>query len=156
VYFHFRNKKEIYKAICLEAIDLLVSMFRRRMDERETANQKLISTFDAYLQFFYEHRDYYNILMEAKADYDPQGDDVQVVVKRFKDLISMSEEPIRMGVDQGVFRDIDPRKLSIFLAAVTEGMLQYKKLGILDFLKISDTDFRTFMADVVGRGIEKK
>ena len=156
VYFHFHNKKDIYKAICLEAIDLLVSKFRRRMAERETPNQKLISTYDTYIEFFSEHRDYYNILMEVKADYDSTGDDVQVVVKRFKEVIYMSEDPIQMGIDQGIFRDIDPKKLSIFLAAVTEGMLQYKKLGILDYLNISDSDFRTFMADIVGRGIEKR
>ncbi len=156
VYFHFSNKKEIYKAICLEAIDMMVSMFRKRMAERTTPNQKLISIFDSYLEFFYQHRDYYNILMEVKADYDQGGEDMRLVVNRFKEVIFSGEEPIRMGIEQGIFRDIDPRKLSIFLAALTEGMLQYKKIGILDYLEIDDADFRRFMADVVGRGIEKK
>ena len=156
VYFHFSNKREIYKAICLDAIDMMVNMFRKRMAERTTPNQKLISIFDSYLEFFQEHRDYYNILMEVKADYDPDGEDVQIVVSRFKEVIYASEDPIRMGIEQGRFRDIDPRKLSIFLAALTEGMLQYKKIGILDFLEINDSDFRKFMADVVGRGIEKR
>ena len=135
---------------------MMVSMFRKRMAERTTPNQKLISIFDSYLEFFYQHRDYYNILMEVKADYDQGGEDMRLVVNRFKEVIFSGEEPIRMGIEQGIFRDIDPRKLSIFLAALTEGMLQYKKIGILDYLEIDDADFRRFMADVVGRGIEKK
>jgi AcrR family transcriptional regulator len=153
VYFHFKNKKEIYRAICREAADLLIDIFRRKMDARKTPNQKLISTFDAYLEFYYNHPDYYNILMEAKADYDSSEDDDSRA--GFKDVIHVSEEPIRMGIEQGIFREIDPRKLAVLLAALTEGMLQYKKLGILEILDIKDAEFRKFMADVIGKGIGK-
>ena len=60
-----------------------------------------------------------------------------------------------MGIDEGQFKDIDPLMLSFFLAAVTEGVLQYKKMGLLDYMKISDGDFRAFMARIVGKGIQK-
>ena len=42
--------------------------------------------------------------------------------------------------------------LSVLLAAVTEGMLQLKKLGMFDYMKISDADFRKFMGDTIGQG----
>lgn len=154
VYFHFRNKKDIYKAICLEAIDLLIKKFRDGITEKKTPNQKLISTFDSYLSFFEENRDYYNILMEAKADYDIEDKDFQNITSKFQELIEVSEEPIKIGIEQKTFRDVDPRMLSMFLAAVTEGMMQYKKMGMLEIMNISDTDFRNFMADIIGKGIQ--
>lgn len=157
IYFHFKNKKEIYKNICIEAIDMLIKNFRKRMQSRTTPSQKLISTYDAYIQFFNEHRDYYNILMEYKADYESkQGIEENEVALKMREMSSVMEEIIRQGIRDGVFREVDPAMLSLFLASVTEGMLQYKKLGFFKIMGVSDRNFRTFMAEVVGRGIIKE
>ena len=154
IYFHFRDKMDIYKTICFEAIDMLIHNFRDRMQSRETPSQKLISTFDSYIDFFYNHQDYYNILMEYKAHYDPDvKDDYIEVTKKLSEMYDLMEDTIRAGIRDGSFREIDPRMLSVLLAAVTEGMLQLKKLGIFDYMKISDDGFRKFMGDTIGMGI---
>ena len=64
-------------------------------------------------------------------------------------------ETIQRGIEGGDFRETNPMMLALFLAAVGEGMLQYKKLGLLSSMKIEDQEFRKFIADVIGRGIEK-
>lgn len=154
IYFHFKDKMDIYKTICFEAIDILIGNFRHRMESRTTPSQKLISTYDSYIDFFYNHQDHYNILMEYKAHYDQDvKDDHLEVTKKMSEMYELMEETIRAGINDGSFRQIDPRMLSMLLAAVTEGMLQLKKLGIFDYLQISDADFRRFMGDTIGRGI---
>ncbi len=154
IYFHFKDKMDIYKTICFEAIDILIANFRGRMESRKTPSQKLISTFDSYIDFFYNHQDHYNILMEYKAHYDPDvQDDHLEVTKKLSEMYDLMEETIRAGIKDGSFREIDPRMLAVLLAAVTEGMLQLKKLGIFDYMKISDANFRRFMGDTIGRGI---
>lgn len=157
IYFHFRDKQDIYKTICFEAIDMLIGNFRERMQSRKTPSQKLISTYDSYIDFFYNNRDHYNILMEYKAQYDPElKDDHFEVTRKMNEMYGLMEETIRDGIRDGSFREIDARMLSVLLAAVAEGMLQLKKLGIFDYMKISDTDFRRFMDDTIGKGILKK
>ena len=154
IYFHFRNKKEIYRTICIEAIDTLINNFRDGMERRATPNQKLISTYDSYINFFSENRDLYNILMEYKANYHPETVTEHIdITTKMCEMTELMEDTIRKGIREGAFRDIDPRMLAILLAAVTEGMLQLKKLGLFDHLKISDSEFRKFMADIIGRGI---
>ena len=154
IYFHFKDKMDIYKTICFEAIDMLIANFRERMESRKTPSQKLISTFDSYIDFFYNHQDHYNILMEYKAHYDPDvKDDHLEVIRKLSEMYELMEETIRAGIRDGSFREIDPRMLSVLLAAVTEGMLQLKKLGIFDYMKITDENFRRFMGDTIGRGI---
>lgn len=154
IYFHFRDKKEIYRTICVEAIDTLIKNFREGMERRMTPNQKLISTFDSYIEFFDENRDLYNILMEYKANYHPEtGTEHTEITAKMCEMTGLMEETIRQGTRNGAFRDIDPRMLAILLAAVTEGMLQLKKLGMFDHMKITDGEFRKFMAEVIGRGI---
>ncbi len=154
IYFHFRDKKDIYKTICFEAIDILIQSFSERMQSRKTPSQKLISTFDSYIDFFYNNRDHYNILMEYRAHYDQDvKDDYLEVTKKLGEMYGLMEDTIRDGIREGSFRDIDPRMLSMLLAAVAEGMLQLKKLGLFDYMEISDADFRRFMGDTIGRGI---
>ena len=157
IYFHFKNKKEIYKTICVEAIDLLIKEFKIRISTRKTPNQKLISTFDTYIKFFNEHRDYYNILMEYKADYEAEQDlKENEVALKMHEMSQVAEDVIKLGIQEGSFRDLDPKMLSLLLAAIAEGMLQYKKMGFFDVMSIKDSDFRNFMADVIGTGIIKK
>ncbi len=152
IYFHFKNKKEIYKTICYEAVDMLHAMFREGIESKKTPNQKLISIFDSYVAFYHEHRDYYNILMEYKADYASK-EEADEISRKFTELTGFTAETVEFGILQGKFREIDPMMVSVFLAVVTEGMLQYKKLGLFETLGITDGRFRKFMADVVDRGI---
>jgi len=154
IYFHFKNKRDIYRTICFEAIDLLLKSFRENMKAGETPGRQLISIFDSYISFYYEHNDYYNILMEYKSAYesDRETSDNEIADK-FIDILRVSENTIRQGTEQGFYRDINPMMLSIFLAAVTEGLLQYKKLGLFDVMKLEDRSFRNFMATTVGQGI---
>jgi len=154
IYFHFKNKKEIYKTICFEAIEMLIEKFIDGIKSRNTPSQKLISTFDSYIKFFYENRDYYNILMEYRADFHPENNDENdETMRKMSGMYKLMEETIRMGILEGEFREMDPRMLAIFLAAVAEGMLQLKKMGMFDYMDINDADFRHFMAETTGRGI---
>jgi hypothetical protein len=69
-------------------------------------------------------------------------------------MTDLMEDTIREGIRGGVIREVDPRMLAMLLAAVAEGMLQLKKLGLFNHLKIEDADFRKFMADIIGEGIQ--
>ena len=154
IYFHFKNKKEIYKTICFEAIEMLIEKFIDGIKSRNTPSQKLISTFDSYIKFFYENRDYYNILMEYRANFHPEhNDENDEIMRKMSGMYKLMEETIRMGILEGEFREVDPRMLALLLAAVAEGMLQLKKMGMFDYMDINDADFRHFMAETTGRGI---
>ncbi len=156
IYFHFKNKKEIYSTICLEAINTLHRLFSEGMKARKTPAQKLISTYDSYLKFYYEFRDYYNILTEYKAEYDdepdPHKDEIQ---KKNLALLELMANAFADGVKKDDFKDLDPKMVAFFLSAVAEGMLQFKKLGVMDAAGISDKNFREFMKIIVGQGIQK-
>lgn len=154
VYHHFKNKKEMYRAICFEAGDMLVSLFHESEMKQDTPSRKLISIFDSFVSFFDRHRDYYNILMEYKAEYSgSKGEGEDIIIKKMAEVTGVVEPPILQGIQEGIFRPIDPKLLAMFLAAVSEGMLQYKKIGLFRFMEITDSEFRSFMYELVGRGI---
>jgi AcrR family transcriptional regulator len=155
VYFHFRRKSDIYAAVCLEAGDMLIQRFREGMAASSGPNRKLISIFDSFMSFFHEKREYYNILMEHRTEYresdDSRNDEIMM---KMAGIVREIDGPLRMGMQNGTFRDIDPGMTSLLLAIIAEGLLQYKRIGLLDYLNVRDGEFRRFMADVVGRGIQ--
>jgi len=154
IYFHFKNKRDIYTTICIEAIEMLLSKFSRGMARCRSNPQKLISTFDSYIEFFYRNGDYYNILMEYKAEFDAEGESGrETIAEKMAEILRLMSETVRAGIAAGEFRKVDPLMLSLLLASVAEGMLQYKKLGLMAAMKIEDRDFRDFMTDVIGDGI---
>lgn len=157
VYFHFKNKMEIYKTICLEATELLIEKFRSAVNAQEHPQNKLISTYDAFISFYNDNKEHYNLLMEYKAAYDSEETgEKDDIAQSMKELMSIMNETLREGMDKEVYRDIDPVLTSLLLASITEGMLQYKKLGIFDAVNVTDRQFRKFMADIIGNGIMQK
>ena len=92
---------------------------------------------------------------EYKAAYISGEIDNDKIAQKMKELIGLMSDSVKRGMEEKLYRKIDPMMLSIFLAALTEGMLQFKKLGVLDSMKVSDTDFREFMINVIGKGIER-
>ena len=141
VYFHFKNKMEIYRTICLEAVDILIEKFKSAVATQNDAQHKLISTYDAYGAFYNENREYYNLLMEYKSAYGSnQGGEMDEIVEKMKQLMQIMSDALLEGVENQVYRNIDPIKLSLLLASVTEGMLQYKKMGIFDAVEVPKTD----------------
>lgn len=156
IYFHFKSKRDIYTTICIEAIEMLLKKFREGMRSREGIPRKLISTFDSFLSFYYENRDYYNILMEYKSEYVNGGEAKEEMIRKLKELIELVARTAHDGIRTGDYREIDPMMLALFLASVGEGMLQYKKLGLLAAMNVEDRDFRKFTNDIVGRGIKRE
>lgn len=157
VYFHFKNKKEIYRTICEEALDILRGMFMDSIARGTTPSQKLISTFDSYLSFFYKYLDYYNILMEYKSEFhNGESGERNEIAHRMEDLFKMIACTVDEGIKKKEFRELHPLMLVLFLAALSEGMLQFKKLGILESMKITDREFRKFMADTTWKGIRNE
>ncbi len=152
VYFHFKNKKEIYNTICSESVVILIDKFKKGSSKKRNPQQKLISTYDSFMAFYYDNRDHYNLLMEYKAEYNA-GEGKNEIIEKITELLDLMKKIIQSSMDDGVYRRMDAFKLTLFLAAVAEGMLQYKKLGIVDAMSITDDEFRSFMIDVISKGI---
>ena len=157
IYFHFKNKEDIYKTICSEAIDMLLEKYQKRIKEKNFPGQKLIAAFDIYMEFYNNNRDYYNILLEYKAAYEfsKNSKEDEIMIK-MNSIISIMEDVVQEGIKEGRFRDVNSKMLSLFLFAVTEGFLQHKKIGLFSLQELREQDFRKFMSDLIGRGIQKE
>jgi len=154
VYFHFKNKKEIYETICLEAIDILLGIIEELEVKSKEPGKRLISVFDAYYKFYSEYKNHYNLFKEYQSNYI-EGDPVRTdeVVERFKKVLNIMVDAVQEGIDMGIFRNIDPKTTAFYLAAVSDGMFQLKNIGVSDSLGISVNDFRSFMISITEKGI---
>jgi len=154
VYFHFKNKMEIYKTICLEATELLIEKFQKAVESQELPQNQLISTYDAFISFYTENYEHYNLLMEYKSAYgSDETDEKDAIAQSMNKLMQIMTGSLQEGIDKQIYRDINPTITALLLASITEGMLQYKKMGIFEAANVTDKDFRSFMANIIGSGI---
>ncbi len=69
-------------------------------------------------------------------------------------MTDFMEDTIREGIRGGVIREVNCRMLAMLLAAVAEGMLQLKKLGLFNHLKKSKTPISEKLWPISSGGIQ--
>ena len=156
IYFHFQNKKEIYETICLESIDILIQIVEDLEKKAKTPGKKLITAFDAYYLFYSKYRPHYKIFKEYQSGYlenNPVYTDK--VIKRFEKFLDIMLGAIKEGIKNGIYRDMDPKRIVFYLTCASDGMLQFKDMGLSDHLGIDQQNFRRFMINITESGILK-
>ena len=62
-------------------------------------------------------------------------------------------DAVQEGINEGIFRKIEPKTVAFYLSSVADGMFQFKSMGVSDSLGISANDFRRFMINITEKGI---
>src|SRR6266511_391359 len=62
LYFHFRNKAEVFFHICSDAFDYLIADFRRAAGDAGHAGQRLRNIYYAYKSFYYQEPQLFAIM----------------------------------------------------------------------------------------------
>lgn len=130
IYFYYKNKEEIFIALQEEGLNLLYACVLKAANRKLTAGQKLEAIAQAYYRFVDEHKDYFDIINyflssttvffqeDLKRQIDQSGNRLLLVIK---DIVSD-------GVQDGFFKEENPRNFSIMFWAALHGLIQTKKL----------------------------
>lgn len=134
LYFHFRNKSEIFFHICCQAHERQLAGFRLAAAQKISAGLRLRSVFYAYWDFFHTEPQYFEILHltanpMAGIDLPPQLQ--QILREKRSESISILEQIIREGVAAGELKPFEPRSLALFLYSSAEGVVLVHQNGVL-------------------------
>lgn len=134
LYFHFRNKAEIFFHICGQAHERQLTGFRQAAAQKNSAGFRLRSVFYAYWEFFHAEPQYFEILHLATnpmAGIDLPPELQQTLQKKRFESLSILEHIIREGIDAGEIKSFDPRSLALFLYSSAEGLVMAHQNGTL-------------------------
>jgi AcrR family transcriptional regulator len=114
LYRHFRDKEELFARVLIqEALSARAEIFRRLGDVRDPL-EKLERLIGIAVEFFQEERFVTRLLRDEEGIYLPSG--LSRYVERAESAtMGMIEEILQDGIDQGRFREVDPRVTSYTL-----------------------------------------
>ena len=130
IYFYYKSKEDLYAALQVEGLELLSQTIRQSVQEQSRPEVNIRKIAMAYLKFSEEHRNYFDIINyflaspepifspELKSQVDEQG----------KQSIATLADTINKGIQDGIFKAVDPRRQAIILWSTLHGMIQFKKL----------------------------
>jgi TetR/AcrR family transcriptional regulator len=162
LYLYFQNKDDIYHAIVLRGLNILLSQFEKTFSTEKTGIDKLNAFGRAYSGFHKEYPQYANAMLHHeghKLEID-QKQELPFVRKCFETgnkIFKLMQEAVEQGIRDGSLRpDLDPRLTSIILWAHTNGIMQMikskgeffnKMMGVKieDILDYSDQLMRCYL-----------
>jgi AcrR family transcriptional regulator len=108
VYLHYRDKQTLLDAVKDSALSPLMERLDQLFDSDLDPQRKLESYPLRYLGYFDERRDLFRILLYEREVVRASGQRFRG--DRYRHLLDRCTRVIREGVDDGLFRDVDPNK----------------------------------------------
>lgn len=130
IYFHYKNKEEIFIALQQEGLSILYDIVLQIAQSEIQPQDKMRCIADAYYEFSGSQQEYYEIInyflsspkVFFKADLKEQVD------MSGGKILALIQNVITAGNEQGVFDEPDPIKFSVMFMGTIHGLIQLKKL----------------------------
>ncbi len=156
LYFHFRNKAEVFFHICSEAFDYLIVDFRQAASRNSHAGLRLRDIYYAYKMFYYQEPQLFEIMHLATNPMS--GIELPPLLKetlkeKSQELVAIMESVISEGIARRELRPVDPCKLALYLYSVAEGIFLSSRAGILDCCNTNLNEMIDVAIELIGLGM---
>lgn len=105
IYYHFKNKEELYLAIIQEGINLLEGRMRLDMPEAKTPAEKIKKIIGSTLSFIEDEKDLVFLFIKELCGKDIQR---EVLARMLSGTLDIIRDIIEEGVKDGSFKKINP------------------------------------------------
>lgn len=135
LYTHFKDKDEIYIAICIEGYEILILQLEKILKTDVSAPEKLREAFYVYQNFYYQNSKYSRLIRLALNPATGIELTPQIKAQLFSkenQTYAIMEKIVIEGINQKQIRGLDPKSFVLFLCSLANGIFQLKDSGILD------------------------
>jgi len=156
LYFHFRNKAEVFFHICSDAFGYLIEDFRRAAGQEIHAGLRLRAIYYAYKNFYYKEPQLFEIMHlganpQSGVELPPSME--EILNRQSHELLQVMEGTIRDGIARGELRSVDPCRLALYLFSVSEGIFLSNRMGMLQRSEVSLDEMIETAIDLIGMGM---
>jgi AcrR family transcriptional regulator len=137
LYHHFRGKDELFVEVCLHGFELMDRKFKsaEKMTQGLPPAERILAFFDAYVSFFFEHADYYELIETLQIDREKLNIP-EPLVRRMDQASAAALVPmVRVLSEQNEAPQAVMEQV-LLLVAFAEGLFQCKRKGLLDRMNI--------------------
>ena len=164
LYFHFRDKAEVFYYICNEAFERLEADFAFASHEAKPAGERLRNIFLAYKAFYYREPQLFammHLATDPMSGIDLPAPLAESLLHKGLGLVKNMETLIREGIARQELRSVDPAKLAVYLFSVAEGIFVSQRMGILKQQEIGvdemiDAAIELIEVGMIGAGVKTR
>lgn len=129
LYLYFKSKEELYLAILLRGFDIMTNLFVTGMSAVTRGLDQVRAIGEAYLKFYQDYPDYFNILHYfQRHQLDPEDSGSEIVQACYQSAergTCLVQNAIELGISDGSIRaDIDPHRTALVLWGAASGVFQ--------------------------------
>lgn len=127
LYLYFKNKNELYMAICKRGSDILNEKFSKLFSEELTGLELVGKMGEVYLRFVSENPGYFNAFMHYESMIEVEelrGSKIaELCEENLSRAMNYMVRALQVGMQDGSVDDsFDPKELSVMLWAGTRGI----------------------------------
>lgn len=148
LYHYFRGKDELFVDVCLHGFELMNQRFEsaEKMTEGRPPAERVMAFFDAYVSFFFENKDYYELIERLQINREKLRIPEELM-ERMKKASNASLDPMvrtlsgkkNMQGGSRVFEQV------ILFVAFAEGLFQCLRKGLLDRTNVPFGNIRSLI-----------
>lgn len=165
LYLYFKNKNDLYIAICERGSNLLNNRFSKIITQDHTGIELIRLMGETYLDFVRNNPDYFNAFMYYESLKDTEELEnsaaAQVCEENRREAMTYMIRALQIGMQDGTINDsYDPKELAIVLWSCTRGittMNHMRQTGhhfkMLDEMDIETGSLFENFLDLVGKGM---
>lgn len=122
VYYHFKNKEELFTRAVIYLIDNNIRSFQRNLGRHSHPVDLLEDWFDYNIQHAEVLKKMVKIMFDSSMS-DEQSPHASNVIKHFYDEEkNILSENIAKGISMGIFQNLDPIKIAAFISTHIDGI----------------------------------
>jgi len=156
LYFHFKNKAEVFFHVCNQGFDYLIADFHAAAEKSEHAAIRLRSIYYAYKTFYYQEPQLFELMhlaIDPMAGIDLPAQLSQTLHRKAWEKVLIMEQVIKEGILRKELRPIEPQQLALYLYSVAEGIFLSKRTGVLEQSTVNLDEMIEAAIDVIGLGM---
>lgn len=128
LYLYFKSKDELLLIIVKKAFVKLHELFVEHTSKENDGISKIGATGEAFIRFFFEYEDYYNVIKHYHNQPGFFNNDCQICseINMLKlNSLNFMVGILELGIKDGTIRkNLDPKKTSLLLWGESMGVLQ--------------------------------
>jgi AcrR family transcriptional regulator len=152
IYYHFKNKEELFVAAIQNAIDEAFQLFEEHchLDDHEDALSAIAAWFDIHVILHRRLRNVVKISLDANSLSNVNPAALASIKQFYSHENAILQSFIRRGMESGLFRPVEPAQVATMISTSLDGIMAHSL--ILDDFDMQGTveEFKRALACRLG------
>ncbi len=127
IYYHFKNKEELFAAAIQNAIDEAFRLFEKHcsIDDHEHAMAAIEAWFDIHVILHKRLRNVVKISLDANSLSNVNPAAIASIKQFYAHEKAILESFIQQGIDSGLFQPVDPMQVATMISVSLDGIMAH-------------------------------